>query len=155
VLPGLWLGALPSSASWQSAGAPRLISLCGELQTPHAARMQGKALCLPLLDLVTPSPQQLRHAANLIEGQYQASTARNLGACEAIWICCALGFSRSALSVMAWLLLSGRAATVAEAETAVRAARPQIVISSSARASMQALVAGRSTVSPQLEERTA
>ena len=157
VLPGLWLGALPQGAAWQTAGAPRLISLCGELQTPRAARLQGKALCLPLLDLATPSPQQLRHAANLIEGQYQVLTSGNLGAGGAIWVCCALGFSRSALSVMAWLLLSGRATTVADAEATVRAARPQIVISPSARASLQTLLAGRSIASApgSVQERTA
>ena len=148
VLPGVWLGALPSQATWLAARAPHLVSLCGELQAPRPARVHGQVRCLPLLDLVTPSPLQLRHAANLIEGQHQWARASTSSAGDAIWVCCALGFSRSALSLMAWLLLSGRARNVADAEAAVRAARPQIVISPSARASLQALVASKPIAAP-------
>ena len=90
--------------------------MSAELQLPA---VQG-ARCLPLLDLVVPAPGKLRRAANLIEGQRRSGGT--------VWVCCALGFSRSAASVIAWLRLHGAAATLAQAEALVRQARPQIVL---------------------------
>ena len=116
VLPGVRFGRIPTHAEWEAAGQPRLVSLSAELQLPA---VQG-ARCLPLLDLVVPAPGKLRRAADMIEGQ------RRLGG--AVWVCCALGFSRSAASVIAWLRLHGAAATLAQAEALVRQARPQIVL---------------------------
>jgi len=43
-------------------------------------------------------------------------------------VCCALGYSRSAASVAAWLLRSGRASDADAAVAIVRAARPGIVL---------------------------
>lgn len=116
VLPGVRFGRIPTHAEWEAAGQPRLVSLSAELQLPA---VQG-ARCLPLLDLVVPAPAKLRRAADMIEGQ------RRLGG--VVWVCCALGFSRSAASVIAWLRLHGAAATLAQAEALVRQARPQIVL---------------------------
>ncbi|MGQ3129531.1 phosphatase PAP2 family protein, partial [Variovorax sp.] len=44
VVPGLWLGRLPTPAEWQAAGRPRLVSLCAELQVPSDA---AGARCVP------------------------------------------------------------------------------------------------------------
>ena len=43
-------------------------------------------------------------------------------------VCCALGYSRSACAVAAWLIGSGRAASVDEALALLQRARPQIVL---------------------------
>ena len=43
-------------------------------------------------------------------------------------VCCALGYSRSAAAVAAWLVASGRAADVDAALARVRGARPGIVL---------------------------
>jgi hypothetical protein len=136
IVPGLWLGRLPAAAQWRRAGAPLLVSLCAELQTPRPAHAQGKARCLPLLDLTAPAPAQLRRAAALIESQ----RLRAQGQGQAVWVCCALGCSRSAACVMAWLLLTRRAASVAEAEATLCAARPAIALSPAVRAALQALL---------------
>jgi len=45
-----------------------------------------------------------------------------------VWVCCALGFSRSAATLVGWLRRHGTAADLADAEAAVRQARPQIVL---------------------------
>jgi protein-tyrosine phosphatase len=47
-----------------------------------------------------------------------------------------LGYSRSAAAVAAWLLTTGRAASVYEAIAEVRHARPRIVLDIGARAAI-------------------
>ena len=116
VAPGLRLGRIPTRDEWLAAGQPRLVSLCAELQLP---RVDG-ARCVPMLDLVVPPPHRLRRAAQIIDAQRRAG--------HPVWVCCALGFSRSAAATIAWLRLHGSAASVVDAEVQVRRARPQIVL---------------------------
>lgn len=116
VVPGVRLGRIPTLAEWKAAGEPRLVSLCAELQLPQ---VRG-ARCLPWLDLVTPEATQLQRAASIVQGQRSAH--------REVWICCALGFSRSAATVATWLRLYGLLNTALQAEATVRSARPQIVM---------------------------
>ena len=117
VLPGLRLGRIPSAAEWQAAGQPRLLSLSAELQLPPVAG----ARCVPMLDLVVPPPARLRRAAAVIEAQRRSG--------DAVWICCALGFSRSAAALIGWVATHGDGTpALADAEKLVRQARPQIVL---------------------------
>jgi len=60
-------------------------------------------------------------------------------------VCCALGYSRSAAAVAAWLVLSGRAADLEQALDRVRAARATIVLR---RAHRRALAAATAPVHP-------
>jgi protein-tyrosine phosphatase len=129
VQPGLRLGRLPSAAEWQAAGRPRLVSLSAELQLP---RVDG-ARCVPMLDLVVPPAARLRRAAAVIEAQQQGGT-------QTVWVCCALGFSRSAAAVIGWLALYGTPRAVAPAEALVRLARPQIVLRDAWQAALQRLM---------------
>ncbi|MGJ7522887.1 phosphatase PAP2/dual specificity phosphatase family protein [Variovorax sp. LT1P1] len=116
VAPGLRLGRIPTRDEWLAAGQPRLVSLCAELQLP---RVNG-ARCVPMLDLVVPPPHRLRRAAQIIDAQRRAG--------HPVWVCCALGFSRSAAATIAWLRLHGSVTSVIDAEAQVRRARPQIVL---------------------------
>ena len=116
VMPSLWFGRIPTFAEWEAAGRPRLLSLSAELRLPP---VKG-AFCVPLLDLAVPVPLRLRHAAHVIESQLSSG--------ECVWVCCALGFSRSAASVTTWLRLYGMADSASEAEALMRRARPQIVL---------------------------
>lgn len=120
VAPGVWLGRRPSHAEWLAAGQPALVSLCAELPLPAAARPVSR--CLPLLDLVVPSPGRLQRAANLVQAQRSVSQGRP------VWVCCALGFSRSAAAVVAWQLLYQPQTDLAMAESRTRVARPQLVL---------------------------
>lgn len=113
---GLRFGRIPTWVEWEAAGRPRLISLCAELQLPAVAG----ARCVPLLDLATPAPLKLRRAASVIQGQMRSGGV--------VWVCCALGFSRSAATTIAWLRLHGGAGSLTQAEALVRQARPQIVL---------------------------
>ncbi|MDM0020521.1 phosphatase PAP2/dual specificity phosphatase family protein [Variovorax saccharolyticus] len=129
VAPGLRLGRRPTLAEWRAAGEPRLVSLCAELQLPKVPH----ARCVPMLDLALPSAPRLRRAVAVIEGQRRAG--------QAVWVCCALGFSRSAASAIGWLGLHGAEGSIAGALDAVRRARPQIVLRSGWMALLEQLPA--------------
>lgn len=116
VLPGLWLGRLPGAAERKARPELGVLDLCAELPcTAHDDRYAS----LPLLDLIAPSVDQCRLGAALID---------ELRAPGPLLVCCALGYSRSATVLAAWLLLSGQAATVEDAVAQIRRARPRIVL---------------------------
>ena len=119
IAEGIWLGRHPNpSASTRAVpGLSTLLDLCPELSAPRAAR---KCHSLPWLDLVVPTPAQLDEAAQAIE------SARYAGP---LLVCCALGYSRSACAVIAWLYRTRRSASIAAAIEHVRACRPHIVLS--------------------------
>jgi hypothetical protein len=130
VVPAVRLGRLPTKAEWIAAGKPRLVSLCAELQAPAGAT---HARCVPILDLTVPLAVRLQRAAAVIEGQRRNAEG------SPVWVCCALGFSRSAAAVIAWLGRYGSSGGLAQAENTVRLARPQIVLRREWMASLASL----------------
>ena len=111
--------ACPALAEWEAAGRPRLVEPVRRAAV--AAACTAPAACRCSTSRCRP-PRSLRRAAAVIEGC--SGTAAS-----AVWVCCALGFSRSAAAVVAWLALHGAAGTVARGRTRqVRLARPQIVL---------------------------
>jgi protein-tyrosine phosphatase len=60
----------------------------------------------------------------------------------AVFVCCALGYSRSAAAVATWLVMSGRARSVDAAIERVRLARPQVVLRPTHVAAIKRAVAG-------------
>ena len=71
-----------------------------------------------------------------------ASRAKPSNACVhsgPLLVCCALGYSRSATAVAAWLLHSGRATTVDEALTIIRTARADVVLHPAHREALEGL----------------
>ena len=96
------------------------------------ARAQAKAYrSLPLLDLCAPSPADCLEAAQAIEA------LRSHGN---LLVYCALGYSRSATAVAAWLLHSGRCKTVPEALAQLRRARTQVVLSDAHQQALQGML---------------
>ncbi|MDF3933206.1 phosphatase PAP2/dual specificity phosphatase family protein [Pseudomonas citronellolis] len=116
VLPGLWLGRLPGAAELHASPCRAVLDLSAELHCPAAGVAYAS---LPMLDLVAPGAGQCRRAAQLIEELLPQGP---------LLVCCALGYSRSATVVAAWLLLSGRAVSVEDAVAILRRARPRIVL---------------------------
>ena len=116
VVRGVLLGRLPTRAEREAAGVKAIVDVTAEL--PCDARGIHYA-AVPMLDLVVPSQRQLERAAQAIESAMKAGP---------VLVCCALGFSRSAVAIAAWLLSSGRATRVAEAVEMIRRARPAIVL---------------------------
>ncbi|GAA5176302.1 phosphatase PAP2/dual specificity phosphatase family protein [Niveibacterium umoris] len=113
VAPGVLLGRMPSRKDAEALALSGVIDLAPEMHNPlPPMRVQH----LPALDLLAPAVATLADAARLIE------TERARGR---LLVCCALGFSRSALAVAAWLVSQGH--SPASAIARVRAARPHVV----------------------------
>jgi protein-tyrosine phosphatase len=125
IVDNVWLGRIPTSKEQSSFSA--IVDLCAELPI----NPQGRAYqCIPVLDLIAPTPTECRQAAEAIE---------RLRARGPLLVCCALGYSRSATAVAAWLLHSGRATTVDEALTIIRAARTDVVLHPAHREALEGL----------------
>lgn len=119
VVDDVWIGRIPSARELHRSSFAAVIDLAAEL--PCGVRGEHVYRSEPVLDLTIPSETSLRRAAEAIEA------ARSGGA---VLVCCALGYSRSAAAVVAWLLLTDRAETVDSAMSLVTKARPSIVLKS-------------------------
>jgi protein-tyrosine phosphatase/membrane-associated phospholipid phosphatase len=122
VADGVWIGRVPRGSDVAQFAA--IVDLCAELpcRTPAFYRS------VPVLDLTVPDRASLHDAAAAIED------ARHRGP---VLVCCALGFSRSAAAVVAWLLMTRRAPSVEAAMQMVRTARPAIVLKGEHRAALE------------------
>lgn len=118
IIDNVWLGRFPSKAQLQKGGYARVVDLSAEC---HAPSTQCAWYALPCLDLVTPDPSTLVQGADLIEQSDKTTPTL---------VCCALGYSRSTLCVICWLLISQRAHSIEQAAALIKQARPQIVLKS-------------------------
>ncbi|ROL79055.1 phosphatase PAP2/dual specificity phosphatase family protein [Pseudomonas vranovensis] len=115
VCDGVYLGRIPGKG--QAAQFAAIVDLCAELPASVAPGQAYRAL--PSLDLVVPTAERCREAAAAIE---------QLRAQGPVLVCCALGYSRSASAVAAWLVLSGRCADAGQAQQRISQARPGVVL---------------------------
>lgn len=130
IADGVWLGRMPNARDMAAGGFRALLDLTAELPAP---RGPWQYAALPWLDLLPPTTAQLEQAAARLEAlQAQGGP---------VLVCCALGYSRSASAVAAWLLLSGRSASIEAAEAMLRRARPGIVLGPAHRRALAGLPA--------------
>lgn len=115
VVPGVWLSRLPCARELAAEPRVGVVDLCPELPLPVSLLQHSQRV--PVLDLVAPSPEQLSEAVHAIE------RLRRHGP---VWVCCALGYSRSASAIAAWLIVSGHARDKHEAHTLLHAVRPHV-----------------------------
>lgn len=116
IADGVFLGRVPTVRKLAGSRFVAVVDLTAEFDLC----VKDKAVAvLPVLDLTTPPADVLAKAAQAIE------QARKHGP---ILVCCALGCSRSACAVAAWLLASRRARDVDDALDRVRNARERIVL---------------------------
>ena len=135
VADDVWLGRMPSVRDMKEGGFATLVDLTAELPSPLG---DWRYVGLPWLDLVTPEPRALAAAAARIE------EARRHGR---VLVCCALGYSRSASAVAAWLLTTGRASSLETAEALLRARRSGVVLGESHRDALAGIMAIKGRVS--------
>jgi protein-tyrosine phosphatase/membrane-associated phospholipid phosphatase len=116
IADGVYLGRVPTARELVHSPVASVVDLTAEFvlhARPHTV------VVIPVLDLIPPDITELRRAARAIE---------QLRARGPVLVCCALGASRSACAVAAWLLATGRASDVAQALSIVRAARSRVVM---------------------------
>jgi len=104
----VWIGR----ASLRARGVNSVVALAPELGMRANAHVA-------MLDLMPPTEEQLEAAVRAIT---------KLDGQRPTLVCCALGYSRSALASAAWLIAAGHAADSTEALAQVRRARPQVVV---------------------------
>jgi membrane-associated phospholipid phosphatase len=114
----VWLGRFPAAGTLTDGGFRSVVDLSAEFDAPWHAGL-ASYVSVPILDLTAPDPEVLRRAADAIEA------ARGHGP---VLVCCALGYSRSAAAIVAWLLATQRASSLDTALDRVRVARPRIVL---------------------------
>ncbi|RNF82254.1 phosphatase PAP2/dual specificity phosphatase family protein [Montanilutibacter psychrotolerans] len=134
VCDDVWLGRVPTAT--ERDGFDVVVDLAAELPLADA---RADDAVRPTLDLIAPAPTLLRAVAADIE------IARSRGR---VLVCCALGYSRSASAVAAWLLHSGRAASVELAIARVQAARPAVVLGEPHRQALQLAFDGGTPMHP-------
>jgi protein-tyrosine phosphatase/membrane-associated phospholipid phosphatase len=117
IVPGLWLSRLPSRSVIRCLQPVALVACCAELPVISCGQ---SVYGVPMLDLLTPEAEQIE------QGVAEMNAARQ---CGNTLVFCALGYSRSAVIVIASLIEQGQAASIDEAVAIVRKARPRLVLS--------------------------
>jgi hypothetical protein len=121
----VWIGRAPSRL--ERRGMNSVVALAPELPIRSDAQ-------IPMLDLVPPSKEDLDAAVRAI--QKLASRRPTL-------VCCALGYTRSAVASAAWLVADGHAASIDEALQQVRRTRTQVVVGTEFKNCLEEWVAWR------------
>ncbi len=123
----VWLGRFPSRRDVQRGGYSAVVDLTAELPAPDT---NVNWHSVPCLDLLVPSAASLCRAVDMIE----KASLRGAGP---VLVVCALGYSRSAMAVAAWLLHTNQVRDVDEAISRIRAKRPAVVLSEQHRKALQ------------------
>ncbi|HKS35287.1 MAG TPA: phosphatase PAP2/dual specificity phosphatase family protein [Enterobacteriaceae bacterium] len=122
---GVAIGYWPVSIVTQAS----VLDLTAEFNASPAVKGRP-GLCYPLLDLTVPDRQQLQEAVETLRHLHLQHGS--------VLVHCALGLSRSALVVAAWLM-TAKGLTAAQAVDTLRARRPEIVLSAAHIALLEAL----------------
>ena len=114
VAPGVWVGRRPLARDLP-ADISLIVDLTAEFPAPRSLRRGRTYLCIPTLDATAPEETALRA---LVEQITEWSGT--------VYIHCALGHARSAMTAAAVLIRRGHAEDAEQAVTAMRKARPGI-----------------------------
>ncbi len=130
----VWLGRMPTAAQARRLNVARLVDVSAELSSPIGIPTR----CVPMLDLIAPDAQQLHDAVDAIDAQHDL-VERGLvqgGNDGIVLVCCALGYSRSAAAVAAWLMHNGHVNDLDAAIALLKTQRPQLVLHDAHRAAL-------------------
>jgi protein-tyrosine phosphatase len=116
IADGVWLGRFPLRRERDALRIASMVTLAAELPAEPSGVV---ARSVPMLDLVVPTVEQLDAAVAAI---------RDLAGARPTLVCCAMGYSRSAASVAAWLVASGIVPSADAAIAMIQARRPAVVL---------------------------
>jgi protein-tyrosine phosphatase len=119
VIPGVYFGRRPRGGDLAQLTTAAVLDLTVEFSAAQGVE-RFVYRNIPILDLTVPEPAALSAAVRFID--------EHIGA-RHVYVHCALGFSRSATVIAAWLVQSKRVATAAEAMQHLAALRPGVRLS--------------------------
>jgi hypothetical protein len=125
IVAGVWLGRFPRSRERDDLGIVSMVDVTAEFPADITGVVYRG---VPMLDLLAPDVDRLDSAVHAID---ELQTSRPT------LVCCALGYSRSASAIAAWLVASGRATSVDEAIEQIRLRRPRIAVRRGLRAGIE------------------
>jgi len=131
VADGVFIGRVPTASELLASPFAAVVDLTAEFDVRIGAHA---IVVVPMLDLMQPEAAALMEAARAIE---------RMRARGPVLVCCALGCSRSACAVAAWLLATGRARNVDAALASVRAARTTIALNAGHVVALRGMPAAR------------
>jgi len=114
IYDGIVLGRFPDKTVEHAV----VLDLTAEFHKGHRKTEHWEAY--PLMDLVVPGVRDIRQTVMKLSQLQQGH--------ESVLVCCALGLSRSATVVAAWLLSEGHAGSVTQAVALIKSRRPQVVL---------------------------
>ncbi|MWP62894.1 phosphatase PAP2/dual specificity phosphatase family protein [Gilliamella sp. Pas-s25] len=121
ICDNVYLGRMPANNALQLNNFISIVDLCAELPI---TQFKGNYHLIPVLDMTPLTIKQCQDVAEIIEQYHQQGR---------LLVCCALGYSRSATAIIAWLLLTKRVPSLDTAIAMVKARRSTIVISAKQR----------------------
>jgi protein-tyrosine phosphatase len=119
VAPGVWVGRRPFVRDLP-ADISLIVDLTAEFPAPRALRRGRTYLCVPTLDATAPEETAVRAVVEQISAWSGA-----------VYIHCALGHARSAMTAAAVLIRRGHAEDAEQAVMVMRKARPRISLEKS------------------------
>jgi protein-tyrosine phosphatase len=122
---GVWLGRAPLRRERDALGIASMVTLAVELPVDTSGVVARR---VPMLDLVVPTAEQLEAAVAAID---EVKSARPT------LVCCALGYSRAAASVAAWLLARDIVPSADAAIEMIQARRLMVVLTAAHREQLQ------------------
>jgi hypothetical protein len=117
ICDNVYLGRIPANNTLQTNHFISIVDLCAELPI---TQFKGSYHLIPVLNMTPLTIKQCQDVAEIIEQYHQKGK---------LLVCCALGYSRSATAIIAWLLLTKRVSSLDTAIAMVKAHRSTIVIS--------------------------
>ncbi len=123
----LWLGRRPhgpDGATFAELAPVAVVDMAAEVARTRGLQGREAYLTLPTLDNASPSMDQLDRGIAFIEAHREQGP---------VYVHCALGNGRAATMTAAWLLATGRAGSVDDAERLLRALRPSVGLSAAQR----------------------
>ena len=134
IVSGIWLGRVPTRSERERLQIGSLITLAPEL----LVNVDGVACrAVPMLDLVVPASTDLEAAVHAIDA---------LKPKRPTLVCCALGYSRAAMAIAAWLIANQIAPSVDAAIGLLRRRRHRIVLGEAHRARLEEWAQSRGTL---------
>jgi len=115
---GIYLGRYPSPQDIKKYSYRSIIDVTAEFSKNSN---ESHWIAIPSLDLLTPPIENLMQAVRLIESRK---------AYGGVLVSCALGYSRSAVVILAWLILTRRASDVETAIQMVKRKRDIVITAS-------------------------